>query len=305
MGGSVSPQTLPPYQTGTAPASAGGPTSTSFAGGGPGGSVYTPKFGQPAYIGGFLPQADVNFANQVPQVGGATQTMEQLIAQYMPSMNSAQMTQPTSYSPAETSALGNFLSGNALQNAPYASQALQTGFDPQNALYTRTAQQVQDQTRSAEAAAGVAATPYGAGVESQNMSNFNLDWINQEQQRQAAGAATANSLMSAMGQEVAGGQQLAQAGPSFQTSMLSSLLGNTTTALNPQQVALSDYLSYMGQNQTAQLQASGQNIAGVSSLLDFVSSMQQSGGSSSGKSSGGSGMSGLGSMAGKAGAGGK
>ena len=304
MGGSVSQQALPSYQTGTSPASGSGPASTSFAGGS-GGSVYTPKFGQPTYIGGYLPQADVNFANQVPQVAGGTQTMQQYINQYLPAMNTSAMQQPTSYSPAETSALGNFLSGNALQNAPYAQQALQTGFDPQNALYARTAQQTQDQTRAAEAAAGVAATPYGAGIESQNMANFNLDWINQEQARQQAGASTADQLMSTMGQEVAGGQQLAQAGPSFQTSMLSSLLGNTTTALNPQQVALSDYLSYMGQNQTAQLQASGQNIAGVSSLLDFISSMQQGGGGGGGGKSGGGGGGGLGSMAGKAASGGK
>lgn len=290
MGGQVSPLSLPSYNTGSAQASNAPPASQNFAGGGgPGGSVYTPKFGQPAYIGGFLPQADVNAINSIPNVAGGTQQMQGFISDFAGALNNPQLQQPTGYSPATTTALGEFLSQNALQMAPYEAQALQTGFDPQNALYARTAQQLTDQTRAAEAAAGVAGTPYGAGVESQTMGDFNLNWINQEQQRQQAAAATAAGLASSLGQEVAGGQQLAQAGPSFQTSILSSLIGDTTQALNPQQVAISDYLSYMGQQQQAQLTASQQNIAGVSALLDFISSNQGGGGGGSGGGKGGGG----------------
>jgi len=73
---------------------------------------------------------------------------------------------------------------------PYAFNVMNTGFDPQNALYNRTAQQVQDQARASLAARGVNTTPYGAGVENQAMSNFNIDWQNNllNRQTQALGA---------------------------------------------------------------------------------------------------------------------
>ena len=309
MGGSTSSAQLPQYSTGVAQNAGTPPQSYDFATGQSGtnsGNVYTPKFGQPTYVGGYLPQSDTNFINSVPQIANTTNTMNSQIAQYMPALQSAGGNgQATSYSPQATSDLGNYLSGNALQMAPYESAALQTGFDPQNALYNSTAQQLTDQTRAAEAAAGVAGTPYGAGTEAQTMSKFNLDWLNQEQQRQSAAASTASQLQSTMDQGVAGGQQLAQAGPSFQSSILSTLLGDTTQAANPQQVAASDYLSYMGQQQQAQLASSQQNIAGVSSLLDFVSNNQGGGGSSSsGKSGAGSSLGGIGQAAGKAASGG-
>jgi hypothetical protein len=89
---------------------------------------------------------------------------------------------------------GNMAAGAGASLFPYAGQIMNTGFDPQQALYARTAQQVQDQTRAAEAARGVASTPYGAGIEGQQMSNFNIDWQNQQLQRQAAAAQAASGL---------------------------------------------------------------------------------------------------------------
>lgn len=306
--GNVGPTQMPAYNAGWSTPTNSAPqdqnTPGGYGGGGPGGSFYTPKMGMPTYIGGYQPQADVNLINEIPQVASGTGTMQGYINQYLPSMNSPQMTQPTSYSPAATSAIGNEISANALQYQPYANQAMQTGFDPQNALYQNTAQQLTDQTRAAEAAAGVAGTPYGAQLEGRNMADFNLNWINQEQQRQQAGAQTAMGILQGAGQEAAAGQQLAQAGPSFQTSMLSSLMGNTTQALQPQQTALEDYLNYLGHNQQASLTASQQNIAGTSSLLDFIS-QNQSGSSSGGKSSGSSGMGGIGQAVGSLAGGGK
>lgn len=78
----------------------------------------------------------------------------------------------------------------ATQGGNAAGQVLNTGFDPQNALYNRTAQQLQDQTRVGEAQRGIAMSTYGAGLENQAMSNFNIDWQNNQlgRQTQALGA---------------------------------------------------------------------------------------------------------------------
>ena len=66
-------------------------------------------------------------------------------------------------------------------------QLWQTGMDPQNALYDRTVQHLQDQQRAASSASGVGMSPYGAGLEGQALGNFNIDWQNQQLHRQTQG----------------------------------------------------------------------------------------------------------------------
>lgn len=61
---------------------------------------------------------------------------------------------------------------------------LQTGFDPQNALYDRSFQQQQDQTNAANAMNGVAGSPFAAGLDTQANQNFNIDWQNNQLNRQ-------------------------------------------------------------------------------------------------------------------------
>jgi len=90
---------------------------------------------------------------------------------------------------------------------PDISTMLTTAFDPQQALYDRTLQQTTDQTRSGEAARGVANTPYGAAAEGNALSNFNIDWQNQELQRQQSGLASAGNTY---GQLIQGGATAAQ-----------------------------------------------------------------------------------------------
>lgn len=80
---------------------------------------------------------------------------------------------------------------------PGAYSILNAAFDPQQALYNRTAQQVQDQTRAAQAARGVQTTPYGAGVEGDVMKNFNIDWQNNLLNRMTQGAGAAGGLLGA------------------------------------------------------------------------------------------------------------
>lgn len=135
-----------------------------------------------------------------------------------------------------------------------ANQVMNTAFDPQKALYDRTAQQLQDQVRVGEATRGITMSPYGAGVENQAMSNFNIDWQNNQLGRQTQGlgaAGTANQQAGAIGQAgvgqtVAGGQLPAstfeQGQQQYQTSIqdwlayLSQGSSGTNTASNVPQL---------------------------------------------------------------------
>lgn len=108
---------------------------------------------------------------------------------------------------------GNAVSQQGASLFPYAGQVMNTGFDPQNALYARTLQQVQDQTRAAQAARGVAMTPYGAGLEDQSTRNFNIDWQNAQLGRQAQAAQAATGLTGAGTSAIGAGQQMAAGAP--------------------------------------------------------------------------------------------
>lgn len=74
---------------------------------------------------------------------------------------------------------------NALWQA--GQQTFQTAQDPRQALHDRTQQQVVDSTRAGEAARGLTMSPYGAGVENKAVSDFNIDWQNQQLQRMMQG----------------------------------------------------------------------------------------------------------------------
>jgi hypothetical protein len=159
--------------------------------------------------------------------------------------------------------------GNSL--IPYASQIMQSGFDPQQQLYNRTLQQVQDQTRAGEASRGIATTPYGAGLENQATENFNIDWQNQQLGRQATAAGAAGGLVG-QGANVAGqgagiqgqgvnmmnqapGQMVQSAMLPYatysdigqgQNNALTSLLGIGSQGQGLANLPIQDLLSYLG-----------------------------------------------------------
>ncbi len=166
---------------------------------------------------------------------------------------------------------GGQLMQNSLGMLPDVSALLSMGFDPQQALYARTAQQTQDQQRAQQAASGVGGTPYGAGVMGQTMNNFNIDWQNNLLQRALAGAQGAGGLMGAIGQGAgqgaglqAGGIQEYLQGAATPYNVFSGINQNQLGLLQganqygqgaaqiPQQ-QIQDYLAYLNQsNQNAQ-----------------------------------------------------
>jgi hypothetical protein len=158
---------------------------------------------------------------------------------------------------------GGQLLGAGLNTLPMAGQIFNTAFDPQGALYNRTLQQNTDQTRAAEAARGISTTPYGAGLENQATSNFNIDWQNNQLQRQALGAQAGGGLLQAGGnlanlgagiQNAAPGQFLGASGMPFgawntvgqnQNQAIAQMLGLAGAGQGIQNVPIQDWLSYL------------------------------------------------------------
>lgn len=192
------------------------------------------------------------------------------------------------------------LMGAAQQGLGYANQTMQQAQDPQNALYNRTLQQLQDQVRTSNAARGIDSSGYGAGLENQALSNFNIDWQGQALNRSLAGlagydtsvktAAGVGGQASNLGQM--GAMQLGQAGqiPSNaynqnlqdQSSYLNQFTGAGAQGQGLQNQNLGQLLSYMGlgaqqsnsqgnfdfQNYNAQLQAAQASQQGIGNFVN-------------------------------------
>lgn len=183
--------------------------------------------------------------------------------------------------------LGNnsFAAGNQLWN---------TAQDPQQALYNRTLQQTQDQTRAGQAARGVLTSPYGVGLENQAVNNFNMDWQNQQLQRQLQGLqgmnsayGTGASLYNQAGQGQTQGvnaytgasmlpYQVQQQIGNNQFGALSNLgnFGNAGAQLPQQQIA--DWQNYLGYgNQVAQTNNAQANAQAQLGLQQAQQGFQQ------------------------------
>jgi hypothetical protein len=140
---------------------------------------------------------------------------------------------------------------------PYAQQIGQMGFDPQNALYDRTLQQVQDQQRAGQAARGISMSPYGAGLEGDATRNFNIDWQNQQLKRASDAATAMEGLGSSAFNLGSGATDLAASagrmpydaakGLSGDKANAYSAVGNEVMGANqPRQAVIDDFLRSVG-----------------------------------------------------------
>lgn len=129
-------------------------------------------------------------------------------------------------------------SGTAMaQLNPYIGTMLNDSFDSNKALYGRTLQQVTDQTRSGEASRGLANTPYGAAAEGNALSNFNIDWNNQQLQREQSGLASAGNTYGQLIQGGATADQPAEAALQGYASGFNTASQASTADLNRQEQA--------------------------------------------------------------------
>lgn len=151
------------------------------------------------------------------------------------------------WDPSQTVKAGNDMSAFSQSMSPYVTQLFQQGMDPQNALYGRTAQQLTDQVRAGESARGIGMTPYGAGVENKAMSDFNIDWQNNQLQRGATAASAGGGLANTINQGVSGGQTLAGSAPGWQAQVMQALSGAGVNTLAQPQAGASDWLNFINQ----------------------------------------------------------
>lgn len=172
------------------------------------------------------------------------------------------------------------LNASATNALPYGNQILQNAFDPQSALYNRTQQQVADQLNAVNAQSGLSASPYGAGVAGQGLSNFNIDWQNNQLNRENQGIQGYGSLLTAAGRGLAGGADLGTAALNAETTAgglpystylaqrnnvgqgLGTVESLLTNAYTPQNNLSNLFNSYLGLGQSATQQGLyGQNQA--------------------------------------------
>lgn len=94
-------------------------------------------------------------------------------------------------------------------------QVFNTAFDPQSALYNRTVQQLQDQTGATNSMYGLGSSAAGAGVANQALSDFNINWQNQQLQRQLQGLQGYGQAAGQAGQLAGQGGALGAAGAGY------------------------------------------------------------------------------------------
>jgi hypothetical protein len=150
-----------------------------------------------------------------------------------------------------------------------------SSFDPRSELYNQLQNQNVDQSNVLNSMYGLQSSPYGAGVAGEHLNNFNVDWQNQQLQRQIAGAG-------AIGQNVSGAQNLRLGGAQdylksglVPYSAYTGAIGDMNNAINgymqganagnvPTQMAIGDWLQYLGMgnaNAATNLAAFNQNNA--------------------------------------------
>jgi hypothetical protein len=94
------------------------------------------------------------------------------------------------YAPGVLGQAESYIPGTTDPLITGGNSVMQTGFDPQNALYNRSLEQLLNQQNAINASQGLQG-PIAAGVTGQQAENFNIDWQNQELQRQLSALAGA------------------------------------------------------------------------------------------------------------------
>jgi hypothetical protein len=187
--------------------------------------------------------------------------------QYMPQYQQALQTYlENPYGPQAQGAANYFAGGGmgaanqGLTNAGMiggtVNPLIQAAFDPQSALFKRTAGQVSDAELAQLTQSGLAGTPWGAGAYGQTMSDFGLNWNDRQLQRMLSGVQGAEGAgQGALGLGGGAAQLGAQAGAlPFQTyagiagmpmSAYGQAAGYGQQAAQVPQTGIGDWLQYL------------------------------------------------------------
>lgn len=177
-----------------------------------------------------------------------------------------------------------------------ANQVMQTAFDPQNALYNQTQNQLAGQVNAGQAARGLGNSPVGGQEFNNAMQNFDIGWQNEQLARQAqglqaAGGATnagtaagqfaGTSMQNQLGAGAAGAGYMQQAGqipiqaqqyvagqPAANANVYGQNVGNLNSLYQNVANTGNAYMAPGAQNvNAANTFNAGQSAAGMQSLL--------------------------------------
>jgi hypothetical protein len=235
---------------------------TSDGGGGAPAPAGGAQPGSGVYVPSGLGSADVNWQQLLTQliqqqsgVSGQVDPVLQESFKNVLGINQAPLIQAGQTAGQEfagTADLGKILSqlmlGQGAGDIAQQTALRGAAFDPQQALYDRTLQQIQEQSRQSASAYGVGQSPYAAGLENQAVGNFNIDWLNNQLKRMIAGGDAASRTGQFAGADISSGMQFAQGVPG-------ATLASAQTPIAAQQTAF-------GAPAQAGVQF-GQNMAGV------------------------------------------
>ena len=155
--------------------------------------------------------------------------------------------------------------GNSL--VPYATQTLNTAYDPQNANYNNQFATQQQQSNVNNAANGVSGTPYAAGVTNAGDNAFNLAWQQQQLANQQTGANTASTLLGQQANNATTGANLLTGTANENLSALGALNTAGLQGTGVQNMTVQDLLSYLSGGTAASNAATGQYSAESSAAL--------------------------------------
>ncbi|VWB67188.1 hypothetical protein [Burkholderia lata] len=213
------------------------------------------------------------------------------LSQYAPGYQNAANAAGAGYTNAGNALtnLGNLDLATQQQLLGAGQNVYQMGLDPQHALYDRTLNNVQQQVNASNSMYGLGSSAAGAGVANQALSNFNIDWQNNQLSRAAQGLqaytgaantagnygqAGANALTQAPQYTLAGGalpfntSQSLAAVPGQLADTYGSFLNRNI--YGPAEGLMSSIIPYMNYGQGAQavpFQSQAQGAGALGSLV--------------------------------------
>lgn len=254
---------------GAAVSSAMSPSTSGGSGGGGSGSYYVPTG---------LNSADQSWQQLLQQQLQAQQGIAGTAAQsgyggnYQ---NNANLAASQYYNlPAQLQAQAQQAYGTQQSLLSAGQNVYNLGLDPQNALYNRSVQQLQDQTGATNSMYGLGSSAAGAGVANQALGNFNIDWQNQQLQRAAQGLSAYQGAAQQAGQYGQYGTALSEAAPGYyltagqipyQTGM--TLAGAPLSSAQSIQSNIIPYLNYGQGAQTIPYNAQTQGAGAAGALV--------------------------------------
>lgn len=142
--------------------------------------------------------------------------------------------------------LGSSMIGAGTNLGNLAGSVVNSAFDPQSQLYGYLQNQNTQQSQANAAAAGLASTPYGIGLANQSNQLFNMNWQNQQLQREESGAQTAGGLVTQGAQLQGQGNALQAAAPGQYYGASGLPYGTFNQIGNDQYANLNQYLGIGG-----------------------------------------------------------